>query len=459
MPETPYELDPAFERAVVYLACSSKKFFDRIGGQLEPKCLEAELSEKIIEAALAIRVDTEQAPGSTSVVLQRLKLWHLEGRLKYETLEAALDYFEDAENSGLPEIDIAINELAPILRQRATDDAVRQAIKLTKDENPDPDEVEAVATSFAKVSRIGKKDDSLGVIFKPRNFGAIEILSQGDRLKFGYNALENALGGGFMRGAAHLIAAASGGGKSTSMTHISALGGWAKGMPVAYATFELAEGQIEAKYRAAVTSTPLNDVLTDPRARTRTADVIEQMEAEQGHAFGGLAIKKFTARVHTWEDVVAWIKDLADSWGMLPPVVCVDFLAKMGHKNRKQSTYEAQAWTMDAMHEWAEENYLWLFTASQPQRGKKERKVIGIDDLNESQGKIEGCDTFLSANKREEGTEIYWWIGKNRFGPSDLGIGPHAHDFGFARIIAPGWENLAEGRDDEESLEGQASMW
>ena len=130
----------------------------------------------------------------------------------------------------------------------------------------------------------------------------------------------------------------------------------------------------------------------------------------------------------------------------------IDFLGKLGASKKGASKYESDGAIMDAMHEFAEQEHIWLWTASQPQRGKKERKVIDNDDLNESQGKIEGSDLFLSANKREEGKELYWWIGKHRAGPSQLGCGPFPHDFAYGRICPPGWQgedaNAATNQDD-----------
>ncbi len=149
-------------------------------------------------------------------------------------------------------------------------------------------------------------------------------------------------------------------------------------------------------------------------------------------------IEKFKARQHKWSDVVDWHKRCGEKIGHLPQVLIVDFLGKMGKESAKMSTYESQGATMDAMHEYAEDNELWVATASQAQRGKKERKVIGLDDLNESQGKVEGADLFLSFNARgDNATDILYYVGKHRAGRSEVATEPIPHAFAFGRLAHP----------------------
>ena len=440
MAQDPYDLDGTFERAIVTLACSNPRFYSVLGHAIDPDLLEHPTSTTIMQACHSIKAETSRGPSSCATVLQRLRAWNLEGRVDFATLEGASDYFDDAEDFGLPEADEAIVELRPVIQQRAGEEAVRQAIK-----SESVGDFETVGAEFAKVSRIGFQDTDVGMIFKPRDFSAIHSINRGERLRFGFADLDRVTGGGLMRGMAGLMAAASGGGKTTCLSHIGREY-WQQRGNVAYASLELAVGQIEGKFRAGASGLPLNDILTRDDTQVECGKRIGEMD-ERGE-LGFLAIKKFTARSTTWEDLVAWHQSLAEYCGSPPELLIVDFLGKLGFKEKGKSSYEAQGIIMDLMHEYAEELNQWLWTASQPQRGKTERKIIGNDDLNDSQGKVEGCDLFISANKREEGRELFWWCGKNRAGPSEQGCGPFPHDFAFGRIIPP---NYAGEPDNEQT--------
>lgn len=441
MPQDPYDLDPNFECAVVTLASSNPRFYSVLGHAIEPDLLESPLATVIMQAAHSIKAEVGKGPSSCVTVLQRLRAWNLEGRVTFDQLAGASDFFDEAEDAGLPDIDEAIAELRPVIQLRAGEEAVRQAIK-----SESVGDFETVAGQFSKVSRIGFEDTDRGSIFKPRDFSQIHAINRGERLKFGFADLDRVTGGGLMRGMAGLMSAASGGGKTTFFSHVGREH-WQLRGNVAFASLELAIGQIEGKFRAGATGLPLNDILSREDTQTECGNRIAEMD-ERGE-LGFLALKKFTARKTTWEDIAAWHQSLVeDTGGLLPELLIVDFLGKLGFKEKGKSSYETQGIIMDLMHEYAEDQNIWLWTGSQPQRGKKERKIIGNDDLNDSQGKVEGADLFISANKREEGRELFWWCGKNRAGPSEQGCGPFPHDFAFGRIIAP---NYAGEPDNEQT--------
>lgn len=429
MAQEPYDLAPSFERAVVMLACSHPKFYGIIGHALLPELLEAPASSLAMQAAHAINAETNKGPSSCSTVLQRLRSWNNEGRVKFSDLEDVLDLFDGAEDAGLPDVEEAIAELRPIVQQRAGEEAVRQAIKAQT-----VGDFESIGKEFAKVIQIGFRDTDRGRVFKPRDFSAIRQLNSGARLGFGFRELERVTGGGLMRGMAGLMSAGSGGGKTTFFCH-TGRELWQQGGSVSYASIELHEGQIEAKFRAGATSILLNEILSNPDAQERCGDVLTGM-TERGE-LGYLCIKKFPARVTTWEHIVAWHQEQGDDLGFLPELLIVDFLGKLGFREKGKSTYEWQGIVMDEIHEYAEEHECWVWTGSQPQRGKKERKIITNDDLNDSQGKIEGSDLFLSANSRQDGKAIFWWVGKNRAGPSEVGSAEVLHDFAHGRIVDP----------------------
>lgn len=442
MATEPYELNARFEQVVVTLMAGSARFFNIIGHEIDPDALDSPLATLIAKAVLSIKQDSGRPPGSTIAVLQRLRAWNLSGNVAHDDLVAADDYFTDAEDRGLMEIETAVEMLRPHIQQAVGEAAVRDAIKAQG-----AGDYAELAKKFGKVERIGFVDTDVGSVFRPTNWSAVDELQFGERLGFRISELNEITSGGLVRGMAGLMAASSGGGK-TSFLCDTGSGLWVQGGAIAYASIELAVGQIEMKFRAGASNVPINKMMVDPTARARCEAALV------GLNLGPLVIKKFAARVTTWEMIVDWFHDVEEEIKGKPQLLVVDFLGKLGASKKGASKYESDGAIMDAMHEFAEHEHIWLWTASQPQRGKKERKVIDNDDLNDSQGKIEGSDLFLSANKREEGRELYWWVGKHRAGPSQLGCGPFPHDFAYGRICPPGWQG-----EDPSAATNQDDLW
>lgn len=432
---TTYGLNPRFERAVVWRACSDGKFYLQIGKHIDADLLESDIAKQLITAAHAIFALTSAPPKSTVIVLQRLQDLHENGELDRGSILEGDDYFERAEVDDTP-IEQLIAFMKPKIQSALGRQATREAIQVS-----DPTQLRTIARSFERAASVGEIDDGHGFIFKPEDWSNIDMLSRGDRLGFDLFELEEITNGGLQRGMAGMACAPSGGGKTTFLSHVGCTA-WRQGLTVAYATLELAVGQIEEKFRGAISNIELNMLATNKAARARCEQAIRE-----ARGLGGLAIKKFPARKSTWPMLVEWFEGLADAdaLGELPQVFIVDFLGKLGHPDPRKSRYEAHGEIMDSMHDYAEDANIWLWTASQPKRApdKSKRKVIDNDDLNDSQGKIEGADLFISLNPREDNTQLYYWVGKHRAGPSQLGCGPFPHDFSYGRIVPPGYQSSA----------------
>ena len=436
-----YELAPRFERTVVWLICDDAKFYMSIGRHVDASMMGADIATILVEAAHAVFSKTGKPPASTVLLMQHLQDMNNEGQLESGALFEADSYFEGAEIDNVAS-DSVIASMLPKVQA-----ATARTIKRDAIDADDPQAYTEIGKRYSRVSGMGQVDEGHGYIFTPNDYSNIDSLITGDRLGFGIAELEEITRGGLKRSKAGILVAPSGGGKTTGLCHIA---GWAmsQGISVAYASLELPIGEIECKVRGGLTSCLLHKIETDLSVRRLCADRISEMTG-----LGGLAIKKFSARKTHWSHIVDWFEGLAESaLGERPTLLMIDFLGKLGWADPRKTRYEAHGEYMDNMHDYAETENIWLWTASQPTRmkDKSKKKVIDNDDLNESQGKIEGADLFISMNPRDGGKEIYWWVGKHRDGPSQIGCGPFPQDFAHGRVVPPGFQASAPADDRPE---------
>ena len=89
----PYGFHEQFEAHVVWCACTQPRFWLSIGRELEPDAFEKTESKWLIRAAKAVAEETERAPRSSAIVLQRMRRWVNEGKLKVQVSKDAFFWF------------------------------------------------------------------------------------------------------------------------------------------------------------------------------------------------------------------------------------------------------------------------------------------------------------------------------------------------------------------------------
>jgi hypothetical protein len=129
-----YEFTPEFTRAVVFYACSSPKFYRRVGGQVHVDCLphyglepvEADAHRLVLSAAHAWNKTHGAPPSRAGLVLQQLRNWQYGGTVSEEQLAAVSKFFDGFEDNprSMPEED-TVRALVPILQARLRLAAVR----------------------------------------------------------------------------------------------------------------------------------------------------------------------------------------------------------------------------------------------------------------------------------------------------------------------------------------------
>ncbi len=434
-----YDLDPAYEKSLVGLLCTNPKFFGAIGKYIEPELLSIPASGTLVRAAQQIAHDVGSSPTNHELVRQRVKNWQVQDNTlterEYKEASALLD---EALSTAPGDPEHFKAGIIPILKHRVETRATKLAVKTAQAKG----DFQAAVRLYEEATKIGKSNANFGYSLDADNWDDVDAMKAGERLPMQFAALSNLLSGGLARGHFGLIVAKSGGGKSTFLADQARMG-WQSGYSAAVATLELPVGQVLAKIRAGATGFTLNQVIENKTCRPEISDRLREVAKTAGKY---LIVQDFEPMSTLWSDIVEWLNDLKERHGSLPDVVCIDFLAKLGYSRKDDSgNYVRQARLADAMYTYAKVHNIFIWSGSQAQRDCP--AIIGLDNLNESQGKAEAASLVLTANKREN-NQIYWWNAKDRMGIADEGCGPYPHDFSHGRVCTPEHRELIEEVED-----------
>jgi len=425
----PYFFEPRFERAVALYACRSTRFWGRVGKDLEPDALGCDEAKHAVRAAVAIAQDNQRGPGSLIVALQRLRSWVEDGKLSPEDVEAVSDYFDAAEDAGLPPEEDVVAELAKLLKKRAKGDIARAAAADYAAKN----DFENTKREIARAEAIGGVDTTVGVELGEEAFAAIEADAKLKRLSTGILDLDMLLNGGRPFGTLNMYAGGPGVGKSMALSH-EACSDIRAGLHTAYATLEVPIPGISARIMANLTGVPIDAILAEPRCAERA---LAQLK------LGRLHIQAFSPRVTTMEDIAEWVKSLEEKTGHKIDSLKVDYADRMGSRRAKKkdgSSYDLGEHVTQDLWDYANgESHLapkvkrWVSSATQATRKKDQRKKVTTDDVADSMHKSRITDMLISINQDPDG--YVWFVAKNRYGKSDVSAGPLPHELECGRVV------------------------
>ncbi len=438
----PYELDEDFECALVTLACGNPDLFKAIGSFLEPEGFQFDESELAMRAAQMIAKETGNGPKSLTIVAQRLARWKLEGRVTQEQIDGVMDFFDDAEDLGLPTVDDVIEEIKPILQHRVRDEAVQQAIDALGKKG----DMDNVTEMLNKADRIGTYVSGTGTSLDDSAFEEIEALQFLERLPTGIDELDAELEGGSERGSLFILVGEPGSGKSVGLVQIAA-NACLEGHNVAYATLELSRARTLARLTSNLTGVPVNAILNGHMDKAQ--------EKLRGIDRGKLAVEYFTPQATTLDEIKAWVGRLEKQTGKHFDVIVIDYCDKLiapTTSSKGPNPYLDMLMVFEGFRVWMESTNRWGWSASQARRGDKKRKRIGMDDASDSQHKVRVADGVITLNKRGEGTMIEFFIAKNRNGIAEVAVGPLPTDFACSRIapINRNYDQSRSRRDPEQ---------
>lgn len=387
--------------------------------------LKDETAKKALEALRAIANDLGRGPSDSSMVIQRLRRFRDEGKVTLEEIRAVVELLDDAEEEGLPPDDEVIAEVAPILKRRAQQSAVRKAITA---HGKDSDLTE-VANEILDAQRIGQVDTSQGTRIGTDSFEAIRVLRRMQRLPIGIDQLDLQLSGGLARKALGVIVGGAGDGKSMMLSHIAAQCMY-DGLSVVYATLEIPEGEVLARIKANLTDMTIDEITSgdgEQECMRRLAYLANrQFDFRPGLGLG--ITKEFSPFTTTVHDIRTWLDNCEAQEGRPIDVLIVDYADRMGAP-KESGDYNAQKVIYEGLRNVIDERGIFGWTACQATRSSDKSRRHDLNDMADSMHKGRIADLVITLNLSKDGDEIEYYVAKHRTGKSRFSIGPDKHWF------------------------------
>jgi len=431
-----YGLSPQFELAVLRFAAVSPSFQRRVGYAVDAAFMDHPQADLILRACRAIEVESGRPPASTVIVVQRVRRWVAEGRVKMDAFAAVGQTFDEADD--LPPIseEEVIAEFAPILRRRMQSDAVIKA----HDEYGRRGDFRSVMEALERANKLGESELVRDVALSAQGLSIFD-LAQADRLPTGIFELDNALDGGLQRGALGTVLAESGGGKSQFLIS-QAAESVRLGRSTLFVTLELPQSVQMARLAANITGVPTNAIMQSASARKQ----VEAALASGASTRGPCWIAEFDPHVTSVQEVTRWVGEKEQESGRPAEVLIVDYGDKLTDPRAKQDNeYLALRYVWEGMRrDIAVAKQMWVWTASQvSRRGDKDRKKhIDMHNTADSMHKVRVSDLVVSINPcgdegQDDASQVELFVAKHRLGRSRFVVGPVFTDFACGRISLP----------------------
>lgn len=426
--EAAYDFAPEFTRALVRLACSSAEVYSRVGALLKPKLLGAPEAVQAMGAAQAIAEDTGVGPGSTSAVVQRLVRWRGEGRVTTEQIEAVVDYFDAADDAGLPSPEVAISEAAAVLRRREEQRVVQTAMEVYAKRG----DFAAVAKAADAATRIGAAGHSVGTLAGADDFDLFAREGAKPRLRTGCLELDAKLNGGLPPGLT-LFLGREKSGKSMVLSSIAAEAFYS-GAHVALATLELSETLQKARVMANLTNVPIDDLLAGRSGHARNR--YEKMRDR----LGLLRVQYFSPDTPV-ADLLTWVDKCGEQAGRPVDLLVVDYIDLLGagQKGADEGDYKAQKTVNNRIRDHANAKGYVAISASQARREQaKGGGKLDNSDAADSMHKIRIPDLVIALRMEPDQKDLVdYFVTAARTGGDRVGTGPLPVDRSTARMFPP----------------------
>ena len=413
--EAPYDFAPEFEAALVYLVCSDREVYSKVGALLSPKSLTDASAKLLVQAAQAVATDLGEGPNASVVVVQRLVGWRSEGKTTTEQVQAAVDYLDAVEDKGVPPAEATVQEAARILKRREEQRVLQKAMEVYAKRG----DFSQIAKAAEAASRIGEQTHTLGTRLDASVFDELEALGKQDRLPTGCYELDHKLGGGLPRGLT-LFLGREKSGKSMVLSSVAAEAYW-RGRHVAIATLELSEALQKARVIANVTGVPIDEILAkSPQARTRYSRVVD--------GCGELRVRYFAPETPV-ADITQWVERLGEESGKPVDLLIIDYidLVGSGKASKDENDYKAQKVVTNRFRDHANGKGYVAISASQARRSQaaKGSKHLDSEDAADSMHKIRVPDLVIAMRmEADDKDHVDYFVTAARTGGDRVGTGP-----------------------------------
>jgi len=425
MSSQPYGFDDDIEPVIALHACTVPKFWGTCAKYIEADRMANPAVELCLQAIAAIAHDTGNGPSSVGIVIQRLKRWVVDGKIKLKELRAVRNMLLAVyEINDIPDAIQLSAEISPILKQ----EKLRDAANIAADAYAGSAEIEAVEKALNTAKRIGQVDGSIGALIGEDMVDFVVASARTKRLPLYIHEVDQYLGGGAAPGVSMAIGLDKGG-KSMFLNHIYT-GNVLHGAFALYASCENPMDEAQARFLAASTDVPTNDIPSN-------ADEVRRRIKKLLPSMGRGVIKAFAPGTATVEDIIEWMISCEAQVGRQCDLLVIDYLDKLDlGVSRNVTTYEAAGKAMDKLHALFEERKSVCWTVSQAIRGKG-RNRLDNDDISDSKHKIRSATLVMTLNRVDDPgsgrPSIEYFISASRKGKSRDAVGPIEVDWSRAR--------------------------
>ena len=423
----PYNLDPDFERVVLYLCAHKPGFWSLVGYAVDPDSVEVGGGKLLLDTIRQIAKELGSGPASTLVVVQRLRRRVHEGKVTVEQVREVCEIFDAAQDCDIPEDEAIVNELLPVLKRKMHS----QAILMSHKEFAAKGDFSVVTDLLERTAALGTRERIAGSRLGVAGFDVIERAKVVDRLPTGVLELDLKFGGGLPRKSLGLWVGDSGGGKSIALA--SQAGECVRRqMFTGFVTLELPEHVQMARLLANISGVPTNDILDIEHWKEEAKRRVGLIE----HQIGVCELAEFAPHATTVQDLVDWVEDMEQRHGGKMECLIVDYADKLyAPKIREDNQYLAMRVVYEDLRRLiAMARDMWVWTASQASRPSKDSaKKIDMHHVADSMHKARIVDAMITLNPRED-EQMEAFVAKYRLGISRYMVGPFMTDFARARL-------------------------
>jgi hypothetical protein len=426
-----YGLEPRFEKIVTCMLALSPEFFSRVGEEINPKMLDVPECKLIADATRSIA--REHSPPSTPlVVIQRLRRWQQEGKVKHEEVLKCADLIDHVACSTLPDVDSLVSELAPILRRALHTEAVREIMQ----EFSNHGDMVKIEEKLSRARRIGVAESSNSITMGVDSFKEIRALRYTERLSFGVFELDRLTDGGLWRGALGTVISGFGGGKSLVLSQIASQS-FLDNYFVGLVTLELACGLVFARIKANLTGVPTNMIISG-EGEDLAMDRLNNLVFEKGCQ--GRFTMSYMNPGSAPEEVERWVIEEEKRARRKMDVVIIDYADELRSSDeRDRNDYSGMKTVYRRLESIAKNekdpsHKRWCWTASQAKRKDKSQKRVTGNDIADSINKMRVVDMGVGVTLSEDQSTADFSIEKYRLGRAGTYTGPLPVELECGRI-------------------------
>lgn len=242
-------------------------------------------------------------------------------------------------------------------------------------------------------------DSDLGLVFTEDLTSRLQYYKRKVQgMSTGVKALDDILGGGFMKKTLNIVASVSHGGKSTFLAHFAAYR-TLKSDNGLYYTLEMSSEETTRRIDANILDINMNLFKTTPDSE------FEKKFNEIQDKLGTLVVKEFPAGSMDVLKMEAHMNEYYMKYNKKPDYVCIDYLTLMKSSRANLSntnSYNYYKFVAEELHAFAKKYNIPVITCSQVNRSGFGNKDAGMENVSDSLGIAMTADVFVILVRSKE---------------------------------------------------------